>query len=180
MSKTVIALFDNQGRAQDAVDALLARGFSGSDIQMQSGTDFVRQSELPPPEHQRGLWQDVKRFMDEIGVTTPSPPPERAVHAIEPDDAIVLLKTSDDRADEVAALLDEKGAVDLEARKKAGPPQQRASGLEPKTSGRIPPDMREVPPQGDVDERALASGTPGEAPRRRARIYGNSSEFTRH
>lgn len=179
MAKTVIALFDNIGQAQDAVDSLRASGFAGEHIQMQTGEEFVKRSELPPPAHERkGLWLDIKRFLDEIGVTRPAPPPERVPHPIERDDAVVLLETSDERADLAAKMLDEKGAVDIEARLKAGPVEHRASSLEAKTSGRIPPDLREVPPDADVDKRALASGTPSRTRKRRARVYdrGNSPE----
>ena len=174
MSKTVIALFDNIGRAQDAIDALLAKGFSGEEIYMHTGEEFARQAELPPPEHDRGLWQDVKRFLDEVGITNPAPPPEHGDFVIERDDALVLLETSDDRADDAADTLDRQGAVDIEARKKAGPVEHRASGLEPQTSGRTPPDLREVPPQGDIDERAMASGGTAGA-RRKARVYDRST-----
>lgn len=173
MAKTVIALFDNIGQAQDAIDSLRASGFGRERIQMHTGEEFVRRSELPPPAHEReGLWLDIRRFLDEIGILHPAPSPESTPHPIERDDGVVLVETSDERADLAAKMLDESGAVDIEARLRAGPIGHRASGLEAQTSGRIPPDLQETPPNADVDERALAGGTP--SANRRARVYDRS------
>jgi|SRR5690606_27178256 len=173
MTRTVIALFDNLGKADDAVHALLANGFEQERIELHSAEEFLRRSELPPPEHEREtVWPAVKSFLDELGITTPMPPTD-AHHPIERDDAIVMVKTADDRAEAAAELLDSKGALDIERRKQeASQPGKRATGFEPVTSGRTPPHMHEVPPMGDIDERSLASGLPGDrSTRRGARVY---------
>lgn len=174
MPKTVIALYDNIGRATDAIDALRASGFADARVQLLSGEEFLRRNELPAPQHERaGAWPNIKTFFDEIGLATPAPPPtEGEYYPIERDDAVILLETSDDRADAAADVLDGIGAVNIEERKnKSGTSLHRASGLEPSTSGRTPPNLREVEPHGDIDERALASGAPGGGKRRGARVY---------
>lgn len=186
MTKTVIALFDNLGQAQDAVDALRAEGFAPERIQLQTGHDFLERTRLPPPEHERErVWPAIKRFLDELGLTTPAPPEEGAYRPIERDDAIVLLEAADDRAEVAADLLERRGAASIEQRAAAASRSpRRASGLEPATSGRTPPSLREVPPDGDIDERALATGRPRDrGSRRAARVYdaGDSdARVTRH
>ncbi|HEX7043215.1 MAG TPA: hypothetical protein VF203_01240 [Burkholderiales bacterium] len=172
MTRTVIALFDNLGKADDAVHALLANGFERERIELQSAEEFVRRSELPPPEQEREtVWPAVKSFLDELGITTPTRP-GGADHPIERDDAIVMVKAADDRAEAAAELLDSKGALDIEQRNQDARLGRRATGFEPVTSGRTPPHMQEVPPMGDIDERSLASGRSGDrSPRRGARVY---------
>lgn len=175
MAKTVIALFDNTGRASDALNALRAAGFGDKQVEMLSAEEFLRRSELPAPEHERErLGPAIKQFFDEIGLTTPAPPPTKGeYYPIERDDAVILLEAGDDRADAAADVLDRHGAINIEERKKkSGTSTHRASGLEPDTSGRIPPNLREAEPYGDVDERTLASGRAGEDRRPRgARVY---------
>lgn len=182
MPKTVIALFDNIGQAEDAADALRAAGYLQDRVQVEAGEDFVRRGELPPPAHQQNLWEGIRRFFDELGVSTPGAEADDDDHRpIEPDDGIVMLETSDDRADAAAALLDRAGALSIDERKRwreDGVPRHRAMGLEPETSGRTPPDLDDEGinrEPGDVDERSLAGGgSPRPARPRRARIYGGS------
>lgn len=175
MAKTVIALFDNIGRATDAVDALRAAGFADARIEVLGGEEFLRRSELPAAEHDRErLGPAIKKFFDEIGLTTPAPPPTKGeYYPIERDDAVVLLEAGDERAEAAAAVLDRHGAVNIEERKKkSGTSTHRASGLEPDTSGRTPPSLRETEPYADIDERALARGRAGEGRQPRgARVY---------
>lgn len=177
MSKAVIALFDHIGPAQDAANALKAKGFADDRIQVLIGEEFLRRSQLPPAEHERGLWSGVRSFFDEIGLTPPGPRPEGEYQPIEADDGVILLETSDDRAAAAAAVLEEReGGVDIDARleQKADPDRKHvASGLEPATSGRIPPELQEAERNGDIDERALASGRAGQpgGSRRHVRLY---------
>lgn len=161
MSKTVIALFDHMGQAQDAADALRTSGFADDRIEVLIGREFLRRGELPPPAHERRMWDGVKRFFDEIGMTTPPPPAEGAYQPVEPDDGVVLLETGDERAETAASVLDRAGAVSIEERsRRRGQrmPPHRATGLEPQTSGRTPPELKpELNREpGDVDERSLA------------------------
>ena len=178
MAKTVIALFDDMGRARNAAQALKARGFT-QEPQVQTGEEFVQRGRVPPMAHEReGFWGGIKNFFDEIGLTTPEQPPSAGeYHPIAPKDGVVLLETSDERAEEAADILDREGAVNVEERmkpkKKADPKAPNvASGLEPDTSGRTPPHLTEVEKYGDIDERALAAGkTGGRRKSRCARVY---------
>lgn len=178
MPKTVIALFDNIGQAEDAVNALRASGFADESIQVQTGDEFLERSQLPPPAHERDrVWPSIKTFFEEIGLGMPAPPQrEGKYYPIERDDAVILLEVSDDRADTAADVLDGQGAVNIdERRRQAGTSLHRASGLESETSGRTPPHLAEVEPHGDIDERALATGKPGEGRKHHARIYEQRS-----
>lgn len=186
MPKTVIALFDDAGQAQDAADALRAAGYTNERIEVESGEDFVRRGELPPPAHEQHLWEGIRRFFDELGITSPGPEADDEQRAIEPDDGIVMLETGDDRAEAAAELLDGAGALSLEERRRwreDGVPRHQATGLEPETAGRTPPGVqgeRLDREPGDVDERALAGGSE-RARARRARVYPTSGRapFTR-
>jgi rhodanese-related sulfurtransferase len=178
MSKTVIALFENAGRAQRAIEALKASGFVNERIQVQSGEEFVQRGNLPPHEQpHQGLYRGIKSFFEEIGLRSPSQPQESELHPISRDDAVIVLETSDERADAAADILDNQGAVNVEERieRKAEPDVPHlAGGLEAKTSGRIPPDMEKQHDRGDIDERSLAEGST--RTRRGARVYGPSNE----
>ena len=184
MPKTVIALFDNIGQAQDAADALRAAGYMNDRLQVEDGEQFVRRGELPPPAHEQNLWDGIKRFFDEVGLTTPGAEDADDEHRpIESDDGIVMLETSDERADAAADMLDRAGALSIEERKRwrdDGVPRHQAMGLEPETAGRTPPDLDEGVNQepGDVDERSLAGGSARPARAHRARIYGSSGPDT--
>lgn len=182
MSKTVIALFENAGRAQRAIEALKASGFVNERIQVQSGEEFVQHGNLPPHQHpHEGLYRGIKSFFEEIGLRSPSKPEEGELHPISRDDAVIVLETSDDRADAAADILDNQGAVNVEERieRKAGPQVPHiAGGLEAKTSGRIPPGM-ETPGNrgaeaGEPDEHEAAEGSA--RTRRGARVYGPANE----
>lgn len=178
MSKTVIALFEDTGRARGAIDALKARGFDSERIQLQSGEEFVKWGHVPPMEQERaGAWSSIKSFFDEVGLTSPKQPPsEGEYHPIQRDDGVILLETNDERADEAAEILDRAGAINVEERlkQKARPDDTPsvAMGLEPNTSGRTPPGMHQVEEHQDIDERTLAGTGRGTAARPRCtRIY---------
>jgi hypothetical protein len=182
MAKTVIALFDNLGQAEDAADALRAAGYARDRIAVEVGEDLLRRGELPPPAHEQNLWAGIRRFFDELGLTQPGAALDDDHRSIEPDDGIVMLETSDERAEDAAELLDRAGALSIEERKRwreDGVPRHRAMGLEPETAGRTPPELEDVNSEpGDIDERSLA-GTPRP---HRARIYSapDADELTRH
>lgn len=176
MSKTVIALFENAGRAQKAIDALKASGFTEEPIRLQTGEEFIREGQMPPvakPQH-RGLYDGIKSFLDEIGLTNPEGPRAGEYRTIARDDAVIVLETSDDRADRAAQVLDRAGAVDVEERKgKTAKPDipHVASGLEAKVGGKTPPE--DSADYSDIDERSLAGDQP-HTPRRAARVYGTT------
>lgn len=177
MSKTVIALFENAGRAQRAIEALKASGFIKERIQVQSGEEFVQRGNLPPHQHpHEGLYRGIKSFFEEIGLRSPAQPAEGELHPISRDDAVIILETSDERADAAANILDDQGAVNVEERmeKKVRPDAAHiAGGLEAKTSGRIPPGMQKEHDRGDIDERSLVEGSRAQ---RGARVYGPANE----
>ena len=181
MSKTVIALFEDSGRARRALEALQASGFVNERIQVQSGEEFVKRGQVPPLEHERGgLWIGIERFFEEIGLKPPRRSEGSDYHPISRDDAVVLLETSDERADRAAEILNREGAVDVEERleRKAEPRVRHvASGLEPKTSGKTLPNLGQVKKYDAIDERALAEEPQDPTrPRHGARIYGPSNE----
>ncbi len=184
MSKTVIALFENAGQAQRALDVLKASGFTNEPIELQSGEEFLRRGNMPPvgkpSEPRQGLYRGIKSFFDEIGLTDPKGPLEGEYRTIGRDDAVIVLETADERADRAAEILDSQGAVDVEerigntAKTDAG---KTASGLEAKVGGRTPPEDRAD--YGDIDERSLAGGgtdTP-DKPRRATRVYGTTGAW---
>lgn len=180
MSKTVIALFDSATRAQRAVQALIADGFVNERIQVQSGEEFLRQGNAPPvAKPHGGLYSGIKNFFEEIGVAPASGPRSGEYQPVSPDDAVILLETSDDRADAAAEVLDREGAVDVEERleKRASEarPEGVASGLEPQTSGKTPGylednEPRPTNPPESIEERQRKTTS------RRARIYGPANE----
>jgi hypothetical protein len=179
MSKTVIALFDSASRAQQAVEALKASGFVNERIQVQTGDEFIKQGHAPPVgKPHTGLYSGIKNFFDEIGLTSPDGPRPGEYHAVSARDAVILLETSDERADSAAEVLDNAGAVDVEERlEKGGKPNKSnvASGLEPATSGKTPPQDRAA--YDDVDERSLVDESRVQKTEsRRSRIYGPHNE----
>lgn len=176
MSKTVIALFDSAGHAQRAVEALKADGFANERIQVQSGEEFIRHGHLPPvAKPHGGLYSGIKNFFEEIGLTSPSGPRPGEYHPVSPDDAVILMETSDDRAEEAATLLDREGAVDVEERmeQRARDINPLASGLESKTSGKIPPEDRA---RSASDTLETLAERQHKTTSRRARIYGPHNE----
>lgn len=177
MSKTVIALFENAGHAQRAVAALQASGFINERIQVQSGEEFMQRGNLPPEEHpHQGLYRGIRSFFDEIGLTSPRGPGAGERQPISRDDAVIVLETSDDRADAAAAVLDREGAVNVEERmeQEAAPEVPHyASGLEPKTSGRTPSDA--APAENDAGADA-PERVKERVQSRRTRVYGPANE----
>lgn len=180
MSKTVIALFDSVGQARKAADALKASGFTNERIEVQNGEEFIERGALPPAKEHEGLYRGIKAFFAEIGLTAPDQPQEGEHHVISPANGVILLQTSDERADQAAAVLDREGAVEVEergAREAESDGDCVASGLEPATSGKTPPGLGDVPEHGDIDERSLAgSGRDPRIQSRRTRVYGPANE----
>lgn len=180
MSKTVIALFDNVGQARRAADALKAKGFSDERVEVQNGEEFIKRGHMPPTKEYEGLYRGIKAFFAEIGLASPDQPRQGERHPIARDSGVILLETSDDRAETAAAVLDDQGAVEVEERteKKAESDENcAASGLEPATSGKIPPSVRDLPERGDIDERSLAGDDPrARVQSRRTRVYGPANE----
>lgn len=181
MSKTVIALFEDAGRAQSAVEALRANGFVDERIELQSGEEFLKYGEVPPLEREKpeGLYRGVKAFLDEIGLTSPAAPRPGEYHPIQPEDAVVLVETADDRADTAAAVLDREGAINVEERieRSAIPPTRRrlASGLEAEGAGKTPSTYGQD--SGAAERTQTYSTADTTRPRNPgARIYGPANE----
>ena len=172
MTKTVIALYESAAQAQEAAKVLRSRGLAIERLTVTKGSDLVTMSRVPPMEKEnRGLWASVKTFVNELGLGSPESIPEDDYRSLRPDDTVVLVETAADRAGAAAAVLNEFGAVDVLTRRRADADtdgENRASGLEAKVGGRIPPDVERY---DDIDERALVNRRPPQTPPGAARIY---------
>jgi hypothetical protein len=181
MSKTVIALFDSMGRAQRAVQALERTGFVSERLQVQTGEELVARARTM--DHQpEGARSGIERFFEDIGLAAEAATgDERGGPALSPDDAVVVLQTRDDRADQAAEILDRHGAVNVEERKRRTETRgEKAPSELDTTFGGTPPHRHEVEKYDDIDERALATGSgigtdnagrAGQHAPRHARIY---------
>lgn len=157
MSKTVIAMFDSVGQANDAVQALERTGFVSERIEVQSGEELmarVRAQDDTPS----GAPSGVRRFLEDLGLA----PQDGQAGRLSAEHAVILLQASDDRAEEAAAILDRHGAADVNER--TAPPRE------------APPHLDEIGRYDDIDERSLVSTSAsrhqtGAGARRRARIY---------
>jgi hypothetical protein len=118
--------------------------------------------------------------LEEIGLQSPPLVEGENYHPIAADDAVILLETSDERADRAAEILDHEGAVDVEERLRRDTEKKVphvAIGLEPKTSGKAPPHLAKTKKYEDIDEPALAGDNEDRTrPHHGARIYGPSNE----
>ncbi|BAU47409.1 hypothetical protein SVA_0830 [Sulfurifustis variabilis] len=174
MSKTVIALFDSMGRAQSAVQALERTGFVNERIRVQTGEELVARAQAGgAPEEARG---GVERFLQDIGLAAGGAGETASARpALSADDAVILLQTSDDRAERAAEVLDRHGAVDVDERRSREP--KSASGVDAVVGSEPPPRLDDIDQYEDIDERTLVSGSGAGAepvrgrPPRHARIY---------
>lgn len=174
MSKTVIALFDSVGQANDAVQALERTGFVSERIQVQTGEELIARAR-GTDDAPAGAQSGIQRFVEDLGL---APEGQRGTAApLSAEDTVILLQASDDRAEEAAAILDRHGAVDVNERTA----YRGERVVDPIAT---PPHLDEIGKYDDIDERSLASaGRPpqqaGARPRRRARVYAATGEPTR-
>lgn len=160
MSKTVIAMFDSVGQANDAVQALERTGFVSERIEVQSGEELIARARMED-DTASGTRSGVRRFLEDLGLA----PEDEQAGRLSAEHTVILLQASDDRAEEAAAILDRHGAADVNERK-----------AQPREA---PPHLDEIGRYDDIDERSLASAArppqeTGAGPRRRARIYAGT------
>ena len=141
MSKTVIGLFASPQDARGALDALEHSDSRFDRVLVLRGAELVeRLRSAAPGDEAEELWRGARQLFQEYDG---APGGTRPIHA---DDGVLMVVVPNEWADSTAALLDEHGAIDLDTR--AGRLTEtgelrRASGLNPKHGGRIPPGMRQ-------------------------------------
>lgn len=104
-TKTLIALFDNRSRADDAAQGLKAEGFSSSDIHTKAYAEYsghVHEEQESP----------LRSFLRDIGLIESKP--ERRVSRT--DETVVMLDVDDAYVDDAAEILNRHGAMNLDER----------------------------------------------------------------
>lgn len=169
MSKTVIGVFETFEQARSAREALEMSGQRYDRAVVERGGEFVSRMETTAPTSEgEDLRRGVQRFLEEIGLK--SPEEDRPIGS---NDGVLVVVTPDARADDIAAFMDEHGAVDIDARRGRATDigkARTASGHEASVGGRTPPGMPEGEPgwTGSSD-----TGQPNPAERRPETEHGS-------
>lgn len=164
MSKTVIGVFETVADARAAREALELSGRTYDRALVQTGEEFVERMQSPAATSEgEDLRRGVQQFLEEIGLRSPE-----AERPIASGDGILVVVTPDAGADAVAAFMDERGAVDIDARRGRATDvgkERGATGHEARVGGRTPPGMPRGEPgwTGSTD-----TGHPNPAERRRS------------
>lgn len=143
MSKTVIGLYESPQEARAALDALEHSDNRFDRVLVLRGAELVeRLRSAAPGDDAEELWRGARQLFQEYDG---APGGARPIHA---DDGVLMIVVPNEWADSTAAFLDEHGAIDLDTRagrltETGDADVRRASGLNPRHGGRIPPGMKQ-------------------------------------
>ena len=113
MAQTVVDIFDKTSNAQDAMDALVSKGFDRSNIDMSAGNSAANSTKdfkLDNQEEESGVSKFFKNLFGSDDDST-----DRYNNITAKSEAIVTVyATSADEAEKAADIMDDNGAVDLD------------------------------------------------------------------
>jgi uncharacterized protein (TIGR02271 family) len=166
MQHTLIAVFDNRGDAQKAMDELLSSGFSRQEVRL-SEDDAGGQGSLSPAsadstrgEHSIG--SGLKNFFSDIFGTHHSEHAQKYSEALTRGHYVLTLTAPDEQEVERAAdIVERYGPVDIDERAE----QWRSAGLQQPS-----PDMTQQAQQGSQQAASMPSmqGTASQGSQQRA------------
>lgn len=113
MAKSVIAAYSTRDKAERAIRELVGKGFPRTSIALEMGRDLV----AGPGTHETA--SGLRRFLKSLGLGSDEQDVEVSgfwVKDIHPDEAIVLLNTSDNLAERAADILSRHDPIDVDER----------------------------------------------------------------
>jgi stress response protein YsnF len=131
-STTLVGVFDDYSQAQQASRKLEDAGIARQSIQVSGGqpasSSPASQSGIEPEEHQGA----ISRFFSKLFGSDDEPEAAHYSEAVRRGNAVVTVSAADeDRIDEIAGILEDCGAVDIDERVE----QWKASGYMPPATG---------------------------------------------
>ena len=113
MAQTVVGIFDKNSNAQDAVEALVNKGFDRSNIDMSAGgktsTGTAKNFNLDNDDHESG----ISRFFKNLFGDNDAEADRYNSYAAKSEAVVSVYATSADEAEKAADIMDDNGAVDL-------------------------------------------------------------------
>jgi hypothetical protein len=180
MQRTLIAVFDNRGDAQSAIDALVAAGFSRQQMNL-SASDPTGAPTIPDTTQGEGLVDSIKHFLSSMFGTDDSEYVQKYSDAVTRGHQVLTLTAADEPEVERAADIVERfGPVDIDEktalwgggalageamRSGAGAQQQSASMSQQSTTGSAQGaagSMQDATSQGS--QQLFATGAAGASP----------------
>ena len=123
MRHTLVAVFDNRSDAQNALDELLASGFSRTDASLSSAdptgqTDSVTgDNELLTGAHEEGFGASIKHFFTSLFGSDSNEHAERYSNAVTRGHHVLTLTTdSEPEVERAADIIERFGPVDIDER----------------------------------------------------------------
>ncbi len=113
MAQTVIGIFDKNSNAQDAVEALVNKGFDRSNIDMSAGgktsTGTAKNFNLDNDDQESG----ISKFFKNLFGDNDAEADRYNSYAAKGEAVVSVYATSADEAEKAADIMDDNGAVDL-------------------------------------------------------------------
>ncbi|MDB5934995.1 MAG: hypothetical protein JWQ01_2339 [Massilia sp.] len=114
MQRTLIAVFDNRGDAQSAIDALVAAGFPRQEMKLSQG-DPTGAPSTPDTSHSEGIVDSIKHFLSSMFGTDDSEYVQKYSDAVTRGHHVLTLTATDEPEVERAADIVERfGPVDID------------------------------------------------------------------
>ena len=113
MAQTVVGIFDKNSNAQDAVEALVNKGFDRSNIDMSAGgktsAGTAKNFNLDNDDQESG----ISRFFKNLFGDNDAEADRYNSYAAKSEAVVSVYTTSADEAEKAADIMDDNGAVDL-------------------------------------------------------------------
>jgi hypothetical protein len=115
MTRTLIAVFDNRGDAQSALDELVSSGFSRSQIRLNEGQTTAAAPATPETSHGGGIVDSIKNFLGSMFGTDDSEYVQKYSDAVTRGHQVLTLTVVEERDVERAADIVERfGPIDID------------------------------------------------------------------
>lgn len=119
MKRTLIAVFDNRGDAQSAVEELVLSGFPRQDIRLSEGDptggDSAITGAATPPHESGGIVDSIRTFLSTMFGTDNSEYVQKYSDAVTRGHHVLTMTTADEpEVERAAAIVERYGPVDID------------------------------------------------------------------
>lgn len=114
MAQTVVGIFDKTSKAQDAVEALVSKGFDRSNIDMSAGGTMATGNNTDFKLNDREEESGVSKFFKNLFGNDDTEAARYNSYAAKSEAVVTVYASSADDAEKAADILDDNGAVDLD------------------------------------------------------------------
>lgn len=119
MSNTIIGVFNTMDEAEDARELLMEKGFSASSINIHSAnadSSSLSSSSFRQDDDDEGFMESIKNFFSNMFGDDDESHSSHYTEAVRRGHAVLSVEADENRVNDVCALLNRAGAIDLDTK----------------------------------------------------------------